>query len=67
MAEVHICNDRSTTIYDQQSAYELDEVLALSDTLDNIMRALDAPFITKAESSYLDSTLQVPVSLQNLS
>lgn len=65
-AEVHIALDRANTEYDYQSSLEHDELLALDRDYNTIHSALRAPFITEAETHYLQTTVQVPIASRTL-
>ncbi len=59
--EKHICNDRSETRIDFQSALEFKELDEMTAEIKSVWMNLEAPFLTSQEREYLRMTYQKPV------
>ena len=65
--EKHICNNRSKTRCDFQSALEFHELEEMTAEIETVSRSLVAPFLSKKERDYLRMTYQKPVLYVSLS
>lgn len=59
--EKHICLSRDISPYDKYSALEPEQIKLLCHEIDNAHKATIGRFIKKAESDYLNNSIQVPV------
>lgn len=65
--EKHICNNRSKTRCDFQSALEFQELEKMTAEIETVSESLAVPFISKKERDYLRMTYQKPVLRVSLS
>jgi len=66
LVEKHICLNRSSAKYDSYSALEPNQIQLLATRLNASQKAIEGYFIPKSEEDYLEKSIQVPVTKENL-
>ena len=66
LIEKHICIKRANTKYDFYSALEPKEFNALFENIHNYLLATQGDFISKSEQKYLDDSIQIPMTKNNI-
>jgi N,N'-diacetyllegionaminate synthase len=62
LIEKHICLNRGKSKYDFYSAIEFDQMQLLADRIISSQDVLNGAFISESERSYLESSIQIPIT-----